>query len=177
MLAQSEANLIWCEGGSAAVGRTHQRPGDDTTDFGEWRAMGFDGRSVVADPLFVRPSSDDYRLEAGSPAWALGFQAIPVDRIGLFASPDRATWPVQGASVSRETPLTRPAAGLLGRLRGWARDRAVAAMPWLPEWRRRLQAIPGPAWPLVLALATYVLWRRRVRARRTAAGDGSRERV
>jgi hypothetical protein len=176
MLAQSDANLIWCEGGSAAVGRTHQRPGDDTTDFGEWRAMGFDGRSVVADPLFVRPSSDDYRLEAGSPAWALGFRAIPADRIGLFASPDRATWPVQGASASRETPLTRPATGWPGRLRGWARDRAVAAMPWLPEWRGRLQATLGPALPLVLALATYVLWRRRRRARRAAAGSGSRDR-
>jgi hypothetical protein len=36
----------------------------------------------VADPLFVDPSNGDYRLMDGSPAYALGFQDIPVERIG-----------------------------------------------------------------------------------------------
>jgi hypothetical protein len=51
--------------------------------FEEWRAMGFDGRSLVADPLFVDPAREDWRLRPESPAWALGFEAIPFGRIGI----------------------------------------------------------------------------------------------
>ncbi|MBM3496676.1 MAG: hypothetical protein FJX72_20505 [Armatimonadetes bacterium] len=144
MLARSDANLIWADGGSVAVGLTGRKPGDVNMTWAAWRGMGFDGQSVVADPLFVRPECDDYRLKTGSPAWALGFQAIPVDRIGLFASPERASWPVRSDCVPREQPLARPAAGLLGRFRGWVRDQAVEWMPWLPEWRRQLGARPAP---------------------------------
>jgi hypothetical protein len=48
----------------------------------EWRALGFDQHSVVADPLFVDAAAGDYRLRPESPAFALGFKAIPVDEIG-----------------------------------------------------------------------------------------------
>ncbi len=40
-----------------------------------------------------------------SPAWALGFQPIPVDKIGPYISPDRATWPIVEAEGAREHPL------------------------------------------------------------------------
>jgi hypothetical protein len=36
----------------------------------------------VADPLLANPAGDDYRLKAESPAYGLGFQAIPLERIG-----------------------------------------------------------------------------------------------
>jgi hypothetical protein len=55
-----------------------------------------DQHSIVADPLFVAPARDDYRLRADSPAFKLGFQPIPVEKIGPYADPLRATWPVPG---------------------------------------------------------------------------------
>ena len=55
--------------------------GDGT--FAEWKKLGFDEHSLVADPLFVDPSGHDYRLQPESPAYALGFRPIPWERIGL----------------------------------------------------------------------------------------------
>ncbi|NQT91745.1 MAG: right-handed parallel beta-helix repeat-containing protein [Lentisphaerae bacterium] len=55
----------------------------------EWRrAYGrdedvYDARSLVADPLFVNATGGDYRLKPESPALALGFQPIPIERIGI----------------------------------------------------------------------------------------------
>jgi parallel beta-helix repeat protein len=48
----------------------------------EWRRMGFDTHSVVADPLFVDPKNDDFRLKPDSPALKLGFQPIDQSKIG-----------------------------------------------------------------------------------------------
>ena len=47
-----------------------------------WRAQGYDTESVFADPGFVDPAHDDYRLRKDSPLHALGFVPIPWDRIG-----------------------------------------------------------------------------------------------
>ncbi len=58
----------------------------------EWRkAFGrdedvYDVHSVVADPLFVDAAAGDYRLKPESPALALGFQPIPIERIGVRAA-------------------------------------------------------------------------------------------
>ena len=40
----------------------------------QWKALGYDGHSLVAHPLFVDPAHDDYRLKPDSPALGLGFQ-------------------------------------------------------------------------------------------------------
>jgi parallel beta-helix repeat protein len=53
-----------------------------------------DQHSVVADPLFVAPARDDYRLRADSPAFKLGFQPIPLEKIGPYKDPLRASWPI-----------------------------------------------------------------------------------
>jgi hypothetical protein len=71
----------------------------------EWQslqAMGFDRNSLVADPLFVAPEKDDWRLRPGSPAFKLGFQPIPVDKIGPYQDPLRASWPIIEAPGVRE---------------------------------------------------------------------------
>lgn len=48
-----------------------------------WRvATGNDHSSIVADPLFVDETTDDYRLKPESPAFTLGFTAIPIEKIG-----------------------------------------------------------------------------------------------
>ncbi len=49
----------------------------------EWQEMGYDEHSLVADPMFVDPEHDDYRLAPESPAFDLGFQPIDVEQIGI----------------------------------------------------------------------------------------------
>ena len=66
---------------------------------------------VDVDPRIVNFEKGDFRLQADSPAWKLGFQAIPVEKIGLYASPDRASWPV------RHTVRPQPEPQSLGRPR------------------------------------------------------------
>jgi hypothetical protein len=70
-----------------------------------WRRMGQDQHSLVADPRFVDPAKDDYRLRADSPAFQLGFQPIPVEKIGPYQDPLRASWPIVEAEGAREKPL------------------------------------------------------------------------
>ncbi len=70
-----------------------------------WRALGYDAHSLVADPLFENWSKDDYRLKPNSPAFKVGFERIPVEKIGPYASELRATWPIIEAEGVREKPL------------------------------------------------------------------------
>jgi hypothetical protein len=71
-----------------------------------WQALG-DQHSVIADPKFVAPEKDDYWPAPDSPAWTLGFQPIPVGKIGPYASPDRASWPIVEAEGAREHPVSQ----------------------------------------------------------------------
>ena len=70
-----------------------------------WRKLGFDTRSVVADPLFVDRDRDDFRLRPESPALILGFEPIPLETIGPHADELRASWPIVEAEGAREKPL------------------------------------------------------------------------
>ena len=45
----------------------------------------------------MRPE-DDYRLRPESPAFKLGFRAIPVEQIGPYADTQRASWPIVEAA-------------------------------------------------------------------------------
>ena len=70
-------------------------PGTAATDqWAAWQQSGFDTHSLLANPLFLGPQNDDYRLAATSPAFQLGFQRIPVEKIGLYQDALRASWPV-----------------------------------------------------------------------------------
>ena len=59
---------------------------------------------VDVDPQFVDAARGDYRLKPGSPAFALGFTALPLDRMGLYADALRASWPVMHAVDRLERP-------------------------------------------------------------------------
>ncbi len=50
---------------------------------------------IDEDPRFVDAENRDFRLRDDSPAWALGFEPIPLDRIGLYEHETRASWPVE----------------------------------------------------------------------------------
>ena len=49
----------------------------------EWRALGFDRNSVFADPMFVDPANNDYRVQPDSPALQLGFKNFAMGEWGL----------------------------------------------------------------------------------------------
>jgi hypothetical protein len=76
----------------------------------EWRKRGEDPGSLAADPKFVNAKKHDYRLRKNSPAFALGFQAIPVEKIGPYKDELRASWPIVEAEGVREKPVVSEAA-------------------------------------------------------------------
>lgn len=75
------------------------------SDWASWQALGGDRHSIIADPKFVAPEKNDYRLQPDSPAWKLGFKPIPVERIGPYQSDLRASWPIVEAEGAREKPI------------------------------------------------------------------------
>lgn len=50
----------------------------------EWRQLGYDRHSVFADPMFVDPENNNYRVRPESPALKLGFKNFPMDQFGLL---------------------------------------------------------------------------------------------
>jgi len=55
----------------------------------------FQDNLLDTDPKFVDAKAENFQLRDDSPAWKLGFQRIPIEKIGLYASADRASWPVR----------------------------------------------------------------------------------
>jgi parallel beta-helix repeat protein len=80
-----------------------------------WKQKGMDIHSVIADPLFKGEAEmilnkkyadvKGFRLRPDSPALKLGFQQIPVEKIGLYFDPRRASWPIVEAEGVREKPI------------------------------------------------------------------------
>ena len=81
--------------------------GTALSEWKAWQALGMDRHSLIADPLFVDAKKDDYRLQPNSPALKLGFKPIPVDKIGPYQDPLRASWPIVEAKGVREEGLGR----------------------------------------------------------------------
>lgn len=52
-------------------------------EWAAWQNAGWDKNSLVADPLFVDWKNDDWRLKPESPAFKLGFKALPVEEMGI----------------------------------------------------------------------------------------------
>jgi len=49
------------------------------------------------EPLFTAPEKGNYTLREGSPALAMGIRSLPLGKMGLYAGPERAVWPVTHA--------------------------------------------------------------------------------
>ncbi len=97
-------NLLW-HGDLPITVAMHPR--EECTSLAQWQAQGGDTGSLVGDPLFVDPATDDYRLKPGSPAYRVGFRDINSElaRIGAYRSEERASWPLVNAVLERETPV------------------------------------------------------------------------
>ncbi len=54
----------------------------------------FEANLVDTDPRFVGQPPADFRIADDSPAIQLGFRPIPREKIGVYASDERASWPV-----------------------------------------------------------------------------------
>jgi hypothetical protein len=91
MLAESDYNLIWPAGQPVKMNLADV---EDGNYWAAWQKLGFDQNSLIADPCFVDPKGDDYRLRPNSPALKLGFKPLPYEKMGLYKSPERASWPV-----------------------------------------------------------------------------------
>lgn len=101
-----KVRLDWAEKAGALFAASPVLEETESLDeWASWQASGGDGHSIIADPKFVAPEKDDFRLQPDSPAFALGFKAIPTEKIGPYQSPDRATWPIVEAEGAREHPI------------------------------------------------------------------------
>jgi hypothetical protein len=100
---ECDYNLIWHAGQQLRINLPGVPP---AKQWEEWQKQGSDQHSVIADPLFVDPDKDDYRLKPESPALKFGFQPIPVEKIGPYAHSLRASWPIVEAPGARERPFT-----------------------------------------------------------------------
>lgn len=95
-------NLIW-NAGEPLVVRGLQGDATRDLDFATWQGMGHDTESVVADPGLTDPDNDNFSLAADSPAWEIGFEALPLDQMGIQPSLHRPQWPPAEADGIRET--------------------------------------------------------------------------
>ncbi|MCX7015597.1 MAG: hypothetical protein NTW86_24100, partial [Candidatus Sumerlaeota bacterium] len=69
-----DRNLFWDTRGGETPSLKHH--------FEEWRKLGQNGHSVIADPLFVDPENYNFELKPDSPAYKIGFQAIDMSTVG-----------------------------------------------------------------------------------------------
>jgi hypothetical protein len=69
-------------------------------DLAAWRALGYDQHSIVADPLFVAPEKNDYRLQPDSPALKIGFEPFDLNEAGVYGDPQ---WVEQAAGAKMPT--------------------------------------------------------------------------
>ena len=82
----SDKNCFWSESGTPDF--YHQT-------FAKWQATGRDQNSIVADPGFIDAANRDFRLEADSPAFALGFKPIDMTAVGLQGPAEWTSLPDQ----------------------------------------------------------------------------------
>lgn len=106
-------NILWPGEGENLRRVRHGAPPTDTWwDSIEPRIrplVRFEDNLVNVDPKFVDQRAANFQLQADSPAWKLGFQPIPVEKIGVYEDERRASWPVRHAIRPMPEPSDKPA--------------------------------------------------------------------
>lgn len=67
----------------------------------------FENNLVDVDPRFMGQPPADFRLAEDSPAYKFGFRPIEFEKIGVYQSDDRASWPVRQASAVAGSPASK----------------------------------------------------------------------
>ena len=80
ILGEVDHNLYWNTGGLDLAATS--QPITPEGPWAKWQAAGLDAHSRIAEPELADPAKGDYRLKTNSPAFALGFQRLPFERIG-----------------------------------------------------------------------------------------------
>ncbi len=70
----------------------------------------FENNMIDEDPHFVDRDGANFQLRDNSPAYELGFERIPLEKIGLYESTLRASWPVTHSVRPMPTPPPTAAA-------------------------------------------------------------------
>ncbi|MGD9518485.1 MAG: right-handed parallel beta-helix repeat-containing protein [Armatimonadota bacterium] len=68
----------------------------------------FEDNLIQEDPGFVDYANGNFQLREDSPAYRLGFKRIPIEKIGLYKDPRRASWPVEHQVREMPTPPPPP---------------------------------------------------------------------
>jgi len=111
------------------------------------RQSGRDKHSIMAEAQFIDPASGDYRVEAGSPALALGFINFPMDQFGVQSSKLRAI-----ARTPRLPGPQRSTAGTVGRDTVPVQWQGVSVRNIADEGEMSAYGLPGVTGVLVLAV-------------------------
>ena len=92
----------WRQAGSGRGVRRSQAAAFFGTDAAFYFTSGYMTNHILvqalagrAGALFVDEAGGNFALRPESPAFAIGFEAIPVDEIGLYRDELRASWPVR----------------------------------------------------------------------------------
>ena len=78
-----DSNIMYCNGAQPGIVQWLNR-GTSIFTWAQWQAGGLDAHSIVADPMFIDTAKGDYRVQAGSPALAMGFINFPMDSFGAM---------------------------------------------------------------------------------------------
>jgi len=137
-------NIVWQDRyRPAAMGKTDQgervdhnlvhRPGlEKPRPARGLQEFGGDVHSLVADARFVNPLAGDYRVRDGSPALALGFENVPMDRFGVQKPALK--------QIARTPPLPGTLEAATVRSGGWRRKYATPKTAhWLGATVKDLQ--------------------------------------
>lgn len=80
------------DSGSAQTPITYQACAGERVTLSGGRKLGFDRHSVFADPMFVDPANNDYRVQPDSPALRVGFENVETGQWGLTSAFPRCWW-------------------------------------------------------------------------------------
>ncbi|MCF7707870.1 MAG: right-handed parallel beta-helix repeat-containing protein [Verrucomicrobia bacterium] len=85
----------------------------------EWRALGNDAHSIVADPLFINPDAKEFRLKPESPVFELGFKSFDPAAAGVCGDP---AWIEKAESLPRPELRIAPPPPALTVIDGFEND-------------------------------------------------------
>jgi hypothetical protein len=89
-----DSNLYWNAAGDPIYFAGHS--------LDDWRKLGQDANSLVADPLFVDPAKGDFALRPGSPADKVGFKPFPLT--GFGRRDDGGAWALKPVAAAFPAP-------------------------------------------------------------------------